>query len=161
MKKIIFVLCLFMAITTFSTLTHARDSNGVEVTDTYNALGYGLDIDHFSAFNPTSASYIYNEAGGQTAISGSVNMAGHIGPKTLAVSVPTLGSTSIDFRLEYQVSTSMSTWVTAYEFNVAAATTEDIGIPITEYMKAYRLGVKVNTNGTDVINCSTTAISYR
>lgn len=161
MKKIILMLFLLIAFLVAPVSGYARDSNGVEVTDTYNSLGYGLDIDHYTSFNPTSTTYVYNEAGGQTALSGSVNMTGHIGPKTLAVSVPTLGSTSIDFRLEYQVGSSMSTWVSAYTFNVSAATTEDIGIPISEYMTAYRLGIKVNTNGTDVVNGTTSAITSR
>lgn len=140
---------------------YARDSNGVTVTDFRSSMAYGMHIDHYSAFNPTSATYIYNEAGGQTAISGEVVLFGNTGPKTLIISVPTLGSTSIDFRLEGKVGTSMTTWSNIFTKNIAAATTIDIIIPISEYITSYRLGVKVNTNGTDVINCSTSVITHR
>jgi hypothetical protein len=118
-----------------------------------------MHIDHYTAFNPTSATYIYNEAGGSAATSGEVNLTGNFGPKTLIISVPTLGSTSIDFRLEGKVGKTMTTWSNIYTKNVSAATTIDIIIPISEYVTAYRLAVKVNTNGTDVINCSTSIIN--
>lgn len=139
----------------------ARDSNGVTVTDFVSSMAYGVHIDHYSAFNPTSATYIYNEAGGSAATSGEVGLVGHTGHKTVVISVPTLGSTSIDFRLEGKVGTTMTTWAGIYTLNVDTATTEDIIIPISEYITSYRLGVKVNTNGTDVINCSTSAITHR
>lgn len=140
---------------------YARDSNGVTVTDFTKGASYGMHIDHYTAFNPTSATYIYNEAGESAAASGEVSLIGHFGPKTLILSIPTLGSTSLDFRLEGKVGTTMTTWANIFTKNVAASTTIDIMIPISEYITAYRLGVKVNTNGTDVINCSTSIINSR
>lgn len=142
-------------------LLYARDSNGVTVTDFSTAIAYGMHIDHYSAFNPTSATYIYNEAGGSTATSGEVILTGNTGPKTLVISVPTLGSTSLDFRLEGKVGTSMTTWANIYTINVSSPTTTDIIIPISEYITSYRLGVKVNTNGADNISCSTSIITHK
>ena len=137
-----------------------RDSNGVEVTDFQTRKIYGMHINHFDTFDPTSATYIYNDAGGSAIASGEVDLEEHVGLKTLVVSVPTLGSTSIDFRIEGKVGT-MATWSNVYTFNVSAAhgAGEDIIVPIMEYLTAFRIGVKVNTNGTDVINCRTTVIS--
>jgi len=102
-KKILFGLLLSMSITT---ALYARDSNGVTVYDYTN----GMNIDHYVAYNPTSATYVYNDIGGQTATSGSVDMPTRLNAKTLNISVPTLGSTSIDFRLEGKVGTTMTTW---------------------------------------------------
>ena len=138
---------------------YARDSNGVTVTDFSSSVAYGMHIDHFSAFNPTSATYIYNEAGGTLTADGEVELTGHFGPKTLIISVPALGSTSIDFRLEGKVGTTMTTWSNIFTKNIAATTTIDVIIPISEYITAYRLGVKVNTNGTDTIDCTTSIIN--
>lgn len=151
---------LVLAVCTCPSL-YARDSNGVTVTDFTKGASYGMHIDHYTAFNPTSATYIYNEAGESAAASGEVSLIGHFGPKTLIISVPTLGSTSIDFRLEGKVGTTMTTWANIFTKNIADMTTIDVMIPISEYITAYRLGVKVNTNGTDVINCSTSVINKR
>ena len=139
----------------------ARDSNGVTVTDFTTGAAYGLHIDNYTAFNPTSATYIYNEAGESAAASGEVDLTGHFGKKTVAISVPQLGSTSLDFRLEGQVGTAMTTWGLIETLTIDATTTIDTLIEISEYITAYRLGVKVNTNGTDVINCSTSAVNAR
>jgi len=160
-KKILIGLLLSAGITSS---VYARDSNGVTVTDISTGLIYGMNIDHFTAYNPTSTSYIYNEAGESAATSGLVSIVTDVGPKTLHISVPTLGSVSIDFRLEGRVGTEMTTWSDLYTVNVDAATTAavgDISIPISEYVTAYRLGVKVNTNGTDVINCTTSIITQK
>jgi hypothetical protein len=154
-------LCLIIALLFSCPFVHARDVNGVTVTDFRSGLAYGQHIDHFTAFNPTSTSYVYNEAGGTDADSGEVNLLGNFGAKTLVISVPTLGSTSIDFRLEGKVGTTMTTWSNIYTVNISATTTVDTIIPIAEYITAYRLGVKVNTNGTDVINASTSIINHR
>jgi len=154
------ILALTLVLSGIPTL-HARDLNGVTVTDFRLGSKYGMHIDHFSNFNPTSSTYIYNEAGESAVTSGEIGVIGNDGAKTLIISVPTLGSTSIDFRLECKVGISMTTWAEILVVNVAAATTIDIPIPISEYMTAYRLGVKVNTNGTDVINCSTSIITSK
>jgi len=145
----------------FTKNIYGRDSNGVTVTDFATGMAYGVHIDHYTAFNPTSATYIYNEAGESAAASGEVGLVGHIGVKSVVISVPQLGSASLDFRLEGKVGTTMSTWSNIFTKNVAATTTIDIIIPISEYITAYRLGVKVNTNGTDIINCSTSVITHR
>jgi hypothetical protein len=141
--------------------TYARDVNGVTVTDFNTGLAYGQHIDHFTSFNPTSTSYVYNEAGGTLTTDGEVDITGIVGPKTLVISVSLLGSTSLDFRLEGKVSTVMSTWANIHTKNIAASSTIDTSIPITEYWTSYRLGVKVNTNGTDIINCSTSVVTHK
>lgn len=155
-----FALFLALAILPCANVS-ARDSNGVTVTDFLTSMAYGMHIDHYTAFNPTSATYIYNEAGESAAASGEVVLTGNTGPKTLVISVPTLGSTSIDFRLEGKIGTTMTTWAEIHTENVASATTIDILIPIGEYITSYRVGVKVNTNGTDTISLSTSAITHR
>lgn len=168
MKKIFFMprlLLILILLVLLIVSTHlsveARDSNGVTITDFRNAMSYGMHIDHFTNFNPTSSSYIYNEAGESAATSGEVTITGNTGPKTLIISVPTLGSTSLDFRLEGKVGILMSTWSNIFTKNVDTATTIDIIIPISEYITAYRLGVKVNTNGTDTIYCTTSVITHK
>lgn len=139
---------------------YSRDSNGVTVTDFATTNVYGMDIDHFSSFNPTSATYIYNEAGETAITSGEVDVKEYVGSKIISISVPTLGSTSIDFRIEGKLK-NMPVWFEIYVENVSVATTTAIIIPISEDMTSYRVGVKVNTNGTDVIDCSTHFITKR
>lgn len=162
-SKILLISILCFVFCSNTSLVFARDVNGVTVTDFRTSLIYGQHIDHFTSFNPTTSGYIYNETGGFSATSGEVSLRGLLGSKTLVISVPTLGSTSLDFRLEGKVGTAMTTWSNIFTKNVASATTSntDIIIPISEYITSYRLGVKTNTNGTDVINCSTSAVAHR
>ncbi len=134
-----------------------RDSNGVEVTDFSTSKIYGMNIVHFTSFNPTSATYIYNEAGEANVVSGQVNTQDFVGLKCLSIYVPTLGSTSIDFRIEGKVGDE-AIWSDIYVHTVLVAMTEAMIIPIGEYVKLYRVGVKVNTDGTDIINCHTVII---
>lgn len=139
--------------------SYGRDSNGVTVTDFNTSMAYGMHIDHFTAFNPTSTSYVYNETGGTGTTDGEVVITGNTGPKSVHISVPTLGSTSLDFRIEGKIATRISTWAPLFTFNTTV--TVDEIIPITDYITSYRLGVKVNTNGTDSIDCSTTLITHK
>lgn len=157
--KLLFVILTFCLISVCPFDIYGWDSNGVEVTNFTKGASYGMHIDHFTAFNPTSSSYVYNEAGGTTTTDGEVLITGNTGPKTLHISVPTLASTSLDFRLEGKSGTRITTWANIFTFNTTV-TTDEI-IPISEYITSYRLGVKVNTNGTDVIDCSTTIINHR
>ncbi len=159
-RNIFLVFCLLLT-TFFCTHAYGRDSNGVTVTDFRSSMAYGMHIDHYTAFNPTSATYIYNEAGGSAATSGEVDLTGITGPKTLIISVSVLNSTSIDFRLEGKVGTAMTTWGDIATATVDATLTIDTIIPISEYITSYRLGVKVNTNGTDTIDCSTSVVTHR
>lgn len=145
----------------FCNTIYARDSNGVTITDFRSSMAYGMHIDHFTSFNPTSATYIYNEAGESAATSGEVDLTGITGKKTLVISVSLLNSTSLDFRLEGKVGTVISTWANIQTVSVDATLTIDTIIEISEYITSYRLGVKVNTNGTDTIDCSTSVITHR
>jgi len=105
----------------------------------------------FSAYNPTSASYIYDEAGGQAATSGQFFVEKY-DEKIIQIAIPTLGSTSIDVRIEGRVKDAGSgRWGEVWTKNYAAATTIDELVVIPELLEYIRVGVKVNTNGTDSI----------
>ncbi len=147
------VISIFFAFFLLIGSAYSRDSNGVTVTDFATTNVYGMDIDHFSAFNPTSTSYIYNEAGETAITSGEVDVKEYVGAKAISISVPTLGSTSIDFQMLGKFK-NMPVWSEIFVQNVSVATITAIIIPISEDMTSYRVGVKVNTNGTDVIDCS-------
>lgn len=138
----------------------ARDVNGVEYTTSRAGLVSSSHVDHFTAFNPTSTSYIYNEAAGTSTTAGSVSFAGVLGAITSQVSIPTLGSTSIDVRWEGQVENS-TTWFNIYTKNFASVTTIDYVLPISEYITNLRVGLKVNTNGTDVISIRTSTAVHK
>jgi hypothetical protein len=122
-------------------------------------MAYGMHIDHFTSFDPSSTSYVYNEAGGTGTTDGEVDVTGNTGPKSLHIAVSTLGSTSLDFQIQGKIATAISTWAPIFTLNYT--TTIDEIIPISEYITSYRLGVKVNTDGTDTIDCSTTVITHR
>ena len=134
-----------------------RISNGVEVVDFYTNKIYGMNINHFVSFDPTSETYIYNEAGESDIISGEIDIKDFVGSKSLSIYVPTLGSSSIDFQIEGKVAKE-SIWSAIYVQTVSVAMTNAIIISINEYIQVYRVGVKVNTNGTDIINCHTVII---
>ncbi len=159
-KYIVFFCILCFVFSYANTEIFCADSNGVDVTDSSSGLVSQKHIEHFTAFNPTSTSYIYNEAGETATISGSVDFQGVLGGVTSQVSIPTLGSTSIDVRWEGEVKNS-TTWFNIFTKNFTAATTIDYVLPSSEYITNYRVGVKVNTNGTDVISIRTSAAVHK
>jgi hypothetical protein len=104
----------------------------------------------FSAYNVTSATYVYNADGDSGANDGqfSVEKYSNI---SIQIGIPTLGSTSIDVRIEGQVKSS-DRWATVWSKNYASATTIDELVVVTENLEYLRVGLKVNTNGTDSVN---------
>ncbi|HDY68341.1 MAG TPA: hypothetical protein ENH85_11195 [Candidatus Scalindua sp.] len=152
------VLCLGLS-GLFSTNTYGRDSNGVTVTDFLTSMAYGMHIDHFTSFDPSATFYVFNEAGGSGSTDGEVVITGNTGAKSVHIAVSILGSTSLDFQLQGKIATAISTWAPLFTFTTTV--TVDEIIPISEYITSYRLGVKVNTDGTDTVDCSTTIITHR
>lgn len=125
--------------------------NGITVTEFKWADSYGKSADFYSAFNPTSTSYIYNEAGGQAIADGEIDLRHIHSSGIVQISVPTLGSVSLDVRVEARIAGS-STWGLIYSKNYTAATTIDKIVNISEMIDYLRVGVKTTTDGTDVIN---------
>jgi len=71
--------------------------------------------------------------------------------KTIQVSVPTLGSTSISMRIEGQTDSSgdVAGWANIYTKSYTGATTIDDIVMITEHLKYIRVGLKVTSDGSD------------
>lgn len=104
----------------------------------------------FTEFDPNSTSYVYDEDNGTDATDGQYYVRNYA-EKTIQVRIPTLGSTSIDFRIEGRVQGS-SNWAEVYYKNFSSATTVDELIMVTEHLDYLRVGLKVNTDGTDSVS---------
>ena len=104
----------------------------------------------YSEFDPNSTSYVYDPNNATGATDGQYYVRNYA-EKTIQVRIPTLGSTSIDFRIEGRVQGS-SNWADVYSKNYSSATTVDELIMITEHLDYIRIGLKVNTDGTDSVS---------
>ena len=100
MLRLILLVFLFLGYCQIGT---ASTVNGVEVVELILSGGVGLHVDFFTGFDPSSTSFVYNEAGGTTTTSGSVNTAYIVGKRTLQISIPTFSSGSITVRAEGQL----------------------------------------------------------
>lgn len=138
MKKSILVSCLIIIFSLFIISVCFAGSNKITTTNTF-----------YSAFDPNDTHYVYDPNKATGATSGQY-LVENYDEKVVQVRIPTLGSTSIDFRIEGQVD-GASTWANVYSKNYSAATTVDELIMITEQLKYIRIGLKVNTDGTDSV----------
>ena len=135
----------------------AADDSDITVTETTWRASIGKDIIWFSAYdlggNIGTNTYVYNDATGTNSANtdGQVECRNYDKSKTIQISVPTLGSTSIDVRAEGRAGTD-TTWGELFTENFSAATTIDFMGPIVEYVEEIRVGARSNgTAGTDVI----------
>lgn len=130
----------------------ARTENGITITDHATAHSNILSCTFFEGYNPPGAStYYYNSANGTSSLAGAVTCQGIYTAKTLLLSVPTLGSTSITIRIEGKTRNS-TTWGDVYTQTFSSATVIDTIINFIEYGYQTRIGVMSNgTKGTDSV----------
>ncbi len=133
------------------------DDSDITVTELTWRNSIGKDIVWFDAYNLGdtigTGTYVYNDAAGTNSANtdGLVECRNYDLSKTIQVSIPTLGSTSIDVRAEGRAGTSTA-WAELFTENFSAATTIDFIAPVVEYVEEIRAGARANgTKGTDVI----------
>ncbi len=136
------------------------DENGVDVTGFRLADSYGKNVSFYSAFNPTSTSFIYNEAGGQAIADGEINLGNIHTKRNIQILILTLGSASITVQIEGR-NRNATTWGLIYSKTFTAPTTIDKIINLQEYTDKLRVGVKVATPGTDSITITGDFITKR
>ena len=108
----------------------------------------------FTAFDPTSISYVYNEAGGVALNSGLMDIKDIVYARTLYISIPTLNSDSITVRVEVKPAFATE-WAEVNTQIITDATAIGILWPVLEYSGNIRVGIKVTgpVSG-DVVNIS-------
>jgi TRAP-type uncharacterized transport system substrate-binding protein len=146
----LFVVAIFTG-AVFAQEQPARQENGVTVYDYRTADEVGRRVEFFTDFDPSSTTFIYNEAGEATITSGSVNIEGLIDKGLIQISAPTLGSTSMTIDIEGRNKKS-STWGIIFPKVFTAATTKDLVINVLEDIDAVRVAIKIATDGTDVVS---------
>lgn len=104
----------------------------------------------YSSFDPNATSYIYDPNNAVAATSGQYYCYNYTF-KTIQISVPTLGSSSLDVRIEGKVDNA-STWSDIYSKQYTAATTIDESVMVTEHMEYIRVGLKITGNSTDSVS---------
>lgn len=137
MKRLL-ILSILISFLLFLTISAFAGSGKITATNTF-----------YAAFDPNATSYVYDPNNGDAITDGRYYVRNYE-EKTVQVRIPTLGSTSIDFRIEGQVRGS-STWADVYSKNYSSATTVDELVMITEQLDYIRIGLKVNTDGTDSV----------
>jgi len=156
--RIFFV--IFLLLFSVSSIVAARTENGITLTDEATSKSNIIQATFFDAYNPPgTGTFYYNPASETASTSGAVTCKGIYTSKTLLLSVPTLGSTSISVRIEGKTKNA-TTWAEVYTKTFTAASTIDSIINVVEYLDQIRIGVKANTSkGTDSVNITGSFIS--
>ncbi len=131
----------------------ADNGNGVDIDiDDYAAM-YKIHGEWFTAFDPTSASYVYNESGETDVAAGDLDTQFIFTKGNVLVSIPTFGGSSGTITVRIEGRTKDSTvWAEIYTQAYTAATTIAEVFPINSYFDAVRVGVMVaSTPSTDSV----------
>jgi hypothetical protein len=127
-------------------------ASGQTVTEINRTDAQGKSIEFFTGYNPTNATdYVYDEAGGTDTDSGWVEIKNVFDKGTLQVSIPTLGSTSITVRIEGMTTKGAGPFeIDTKTYTVATSIAEVWNV--LEYADKIRVGLLVDTNGTDTVD---------
>jgi hypothetical protein len=155
-----FFLVFFLWVVVGSGTAFARTENGITLTDEATSKSNIIQATFFEAYNPPgTGTFYYNPASEVTSTAGAVTCKGIYTARTLLLSVPTLGSTSISVRIEGKTKNA-TTWAEVYTKTFTAASTIDSVVNVVEYLDQIRIGVKANTSkGTDSVNVTGSFIS--
>jgi len=107
----------------------------------------------FSSYNvgdDTGTSYDYNESQGAGDEAGVVQVRRYGKKKTVSIGIDTLGSASIDVRIEGRVGGRWTEIVTI-NFTSTTESSKDHIVNVVEMIDDIRVGVKANTAGTDSV----------
>jgi len=151
-KSLIAATCsLLMVATTMA----AEDSSNITITNSNFGDKYYKEVIWFSDYDlgndAGTNTYVYNEAEGTTTSSGEVSARQYDIAKTIQIRVGTLGSTSVNARIEGRAGTATQ-WGELDNINFTVGTTTDYIVDVTEFVEEIRVGLMANgTAGTDTI----------
>lgn len=135
----------------------AADDSDLTVSELTFRGSISKDIVWFTAYdlggNIGTNTYVYNDSSGTNSANtdGLVECRNYTRKRTIQISIPTLGSTSIDVRIEGRAGTS-TVWGEVVTRNFSSATTIDYLINAVEWIEEIRVGARSNgTAGTDLI----------
>jgi len=99
--------------------------------------------------------YVYNETAGtfgtDTVTGGEVKTIRYTEAMAVTIAVPTLGSSSVDWRIEGRFGTA-SQYALIASGTISAATTIDEVVPIAENPEAIRVGLRASSIGGDQVD---------
>ncbi len=135
----------------------AEDSNITIATDEHFNKMY-KEVVWFSAYDvggSTGTSYDYNESQEAGDSAGLVEARKYNLKKTIQIDLATLGSTSVEVRVEGRAGSSAE-WgeVATVSFDAATGANNSHLINVVEFLEEIRVGVKATGAGTDVITVS-------
>lgn len=135
----------------------AEDSNITISTDEHLNKLY-KEVVWFSAYDvggDAGTTYKYNEIEGTSDGSGLVEARKYNLAITIQIDLITLGSTSVDVRLEGRAGSSAE-WgeIGTINFTAVTGANNAFTFPVVEFLEEIRVGVKANTAGTDSITVS-------
>lgn len=135
----------------------AEDSNITITTDAHDNKWY-KEVVWFSAYNvgdDAGTTYKYNEIEGTSDASGLVEARKYNLKKTVQIDLITLGSTSVDVRIEGRAGSSAE-WgeIVTIRFTAVTGANNSHMVNVVEFLEEIRVGVKANTAGTDSITVS-------
>jgi hypothetical protein len=149
----------FLFVLSFFVLTPCHlfavdNGNGVDVTNVNLVHSFGMRGEWFTSFDPSLTTYVYNESGESAVTSGLMDALNIVDKRTIYVSVPVLGSTSITVRAEGKHKGSTE-WAEINSQTFSTATSIAVIWPVLEFSGDIRVGVKRDgTDGTDSVNVS-------
>jgi hypothetical protein len=140
-----------------ASVSMAADDSDLTVSELKFRNSITKDIVWFDSYDLGGSvgtnTYVYNDATGTNSANtdGLVEARNYTEQKSVQISVPTLGSTSIDARVESRAGTDTA-WGEIVTVNFASATTIDHIVNVVEYCEEIRVGVRSNgTAGTDSV----------
>jgi hypothetical protein len=152
MQKIFIALILGIF---FSMSAFATDENGVETHLFATSNAGGKYAAHYVDYNPTSTTFVGNQAGGTSTVSGKIDLRDVKGSWDLHVALKTLGSTNMTMLVEGMSQDPQdTTWGKMYTKIYTVA--EDEIIPIGEKADYARVTLKISGNGTDTVSVFST-----
>ena len=135
----------------------AEDSNITISTDAHDNKYY-KEIVWFSVYNvgdDTGTSYDYNESQEAGDSAGLVEARKYNLKKTVQIDLITLGSTSVEVRVEGRAGSSAE-WgeIATISFTAATGANNSHMVNVVEFLEEIRVGVKATSAGTDSITVS-------
>ncbi len=126
--------------------------NGVTLITEPFADRLELYLTAFDDYNPGTDTYVFNNAGQSDVDAGKIDIKEMFDKIEVKVKIPTLGSTSMTVGVFGKPKNS-TTWGMIYDKIYTAITTtgEDDYFPVLERPQDFRIGIKVDTPGTDSV----------
>ena len=142
----------------FSSVCIAAEDSNITISEDAHDNKYYKEVVWFSAYDvggDAGTTYKYNEVEGTSDSSGLVEVRRYNLKKTIQIDLITLGSTSVEVRVEGRAGSSAE-WgeIATVSFATETGANNSHMVNVVEFLEEIRVGVKATSAGTDSITVS-------